>query len=445
MKLDVKIETEFLAAVVQDSKLLTLDILNNVDDGYFSVDSYKWFVKKLKERSWRIIAVDFLDQLLLEDFDDSEKINLYKGQLCHLYVRDLSYVEDAEKKFKTFIAYSIIKASTKEIVEKFERTNRIDYMLKEFSDAVDRSKCIIQDNVYASIDYAEDYEERQARRRQERDNPALNPVFLTGISGLDSQFKIKAPMIVDFFAPFKRYKSIFLNAMGFSGLLQGFNVLHVVYENDIPTTVNRYDSLFSQISCDRIASFFISQEEKEKMDGLFCWLNSWPARLKIFKVQPTQTTIPDIEGYIDNLRAKEGFKPDIVIIDYLNIIGPSKYDKEERLRQARVVWDIKHLADTYNVPVITASQATREAAQAERLEMKHRGKSVDISQGINMSIAINQTEEERKEGLIVLCPLFSRDFEIKTSEIVIEADLNKMLVSKDLLNLWNNARNYNRF
>ena len=438
MRITVKIESEFLASLLKKSVALDFSVLDYVDSGYFSVDSYKWLANKLKERKWAPLAFDVVDQLLLEDIKDDEKRNVFRNQIWELYVRELTYEDDAINKFKTFIAYSVIKSEIKSSFDGFDRSSRLDYMIEQLGKAVRDANDIIKTESLDHTDYASNYENRVQKRKIERDHPELNPVVRFGIDGLDSQFKIKGPMVVDFFAPFKRYKSIALNHMGFSALVQGFNVLHVVYENTIELTEDRYDTLFSQLSYDRVTSLALNQDEKDQMDRLFSWINLWTSRLKILKCIPKITTIDQVIEFIEKLQIRENFKPDVIIVDYLNIVAPTIWDREERLRQGQVVWDLKKLADTYNCPVITASQAKMEAVKAERLNQSHRGKSIDISQGVNLSIALDQTDEERDEGLLVFSPMFSRESPITIPEVVVDTNLDKMQIcreAKDLINL----------
>ena len=436
MHIDVKVEAEFLAAILQDTKNIGRDVLHSVEEGYFSVDSYKWLVGQLKKQNWKPIPFDYVDQLLLDAFDDLDKRELYRSQLYFLYTKDLTFVEEAEKKFKTFIAWSLMKATVKTSFDGFDRSSRIDFFLKELQDGYIKAKSIVSEKNIDIVDYASHYEERMAKRKAERDNPAVNPIIMTGIPGLDEQFQIRAPMIVDFLAPFKRYKSIVLNSMGFVSLLQGFNVLHVVYENTIELTENRYDALFGNISYNRVSNLAISQEEKEALDRMFVQMKNWGSRLKILKCIPQQTTILELEEEIELLKHREGFVPDVVVLDYMNIVKPSTGVHEERLQQQKIVWDIKHMADYYNIPVFTASQAKMEANKVERMDVTHRGKSIDISQGINLSIALDQTKEEREEGILVMSPLFSREGDITIPEIVLETDLSKMLICHSHREMW---------
>ena len=440
MKINAAVEAEFLASVLKKKIDIESGILEYVDPGYFAVDSYKWLVKQLKERKWATIEWDFLDQLLLDSISDEEKRLLYRDQLWHLYYRELTFSEDASKKFRAFISYSIMKATTKSAFDGFSRTSRIDYLLKDFSEAQRKAAEVIKEESFPISDYAGNYNRRVVKRISERDDPDINPVVKMGIPGLDAQFQVRAPMIVDFFAPFKRYKSIVLNHVGFSSFLQGFNVLHIVFENDIELTEDRYDALFSQISYDRIKEMALTQDEKDGLDKFFERINNWGTRLKIMKCIPKDTALKDVEEVIISLKA-QGFSPDVVIIDYLNIIAPNKFQKEERLQQGQIMWDMKHLADTFHVPCFTATQANMEATSVERLSMKHRGKSIDISQGVNLSIALDQTPEEKKEGILVFSPLFSRESEIVTPEVVTNTDLSKMMITRDVSMLWEWAKN----
>ena len=440
MQIDVRVEAEFLAAIIQGTHQVPRDVLLEVEPGYFSVDSYQWIVKQLKARDWKSIPFEYLDQVLLDDLKDEEKRTLYRDQIYYLYTKELTFVEEAEKKFRTFIAWSVMKSTTKEAFEGFDRSSRIDFFLTNIQEGFIKANGLISERKIEIVDYADHYEARMAQRLAERDNPAVNPVILTGIPGLDEQFQIKAPMIVDFLAPFKRYKSIILNSMGFVSLLQGFNVLHVVYENTIELTENRYDALFGNINYNRISNLAISSEEKAAFDYMFGQIKTWGSRLKILKCIPQQTTILELEEEIELLKYREGFMPDVVVLDYLNIVKPSSMDREERLQQQKIVWDIKHMADYYNIPVFTASQAKMEANKVERMDVTHRGKAIDISQGINLSIALDQTKEEREEGILVLSPLFSREYDITIPEVVCETDLARMTICHSHREMWEFAQ-----
>jgi len=64
---------------------------------------------------------------------------------------------------------------------------------------------------------------------------------------------------------------------------------------------------------------------------------------------------------------------------------------------------------------------------------------------LDVSIAIDQTKEEKDEGIICLSPKFARGFEISIPEIILDVDISRMCVSKELHNLWQEAVRINPY
>lgn len=442
--IDTKVELEFIASIAQNYKLIDYDLLKHIDPEFFSVDSYKWYIKLLIDREWKPIPIGMLDQHLLSIEDQSIR-KKYSDQLSHLYNKKLEFPEDASNEFRAYISYCVTNVAITSSFKSYDRSKRVDLLLSELNKGINSAINIINDKKLRAKDYVGTYEDRQERRKNIRDNPNINPRILTGINGLDCQFILKAPMIVDFLAPFKRYKSIILNAIGYSCFLQSFNVLHVVYENTEELTNDRYDTMFTEMGYNRISNMLITDEEKEMMDRMFRWMNTWDNRIKLIKCIPKVTTVNDVEQEVIRLRDEENFVPDVEIWDYLNIIAPSVKFREERLEQGKIVWDLKNHAEKFGVLIIEASQANMEGVTSERLNSSHRGKSIDINQGIDLSIGIDQTPDEKDEGIIVLSPQFTRCGEIKIPEVVLDSDLSRMIISRELHKLWHKAAQMNPY
>jgi hypothetical protein len=442
--MDIEIEAEFLASVLRGSKCVDRALLRHLEPEYFSIDSYKWAASVLQEREWKPLPYGLLDQELLVVLDEDDRAK-YRDQVGLLYQRDLTFDAEASDRFKAFVSYCTANSSITEAFKGFGRSNRLDLLLKEVSESTSLAKGILEGESLSVHDLAEEHAERNDRRREERDNPNLNPRVLFGIPGLDEQFRVKAPMLVDFLAPFKRFKSIILNALGYSFLLQGFNVLHLTYENSYELTSDRYDSMFSGLGYDRVSNLLLVEEERHQVDRMWNWIQSWDNRLKIIKCHPKQTTVHDVADRVKRLQDEEGWSPDVGVWDYLNIIAPTESRREERLEQGQIVWDLKGFAEDFNVAQFTASQSTMEGATVDRMGFQHRGKSIDISQGMDMSIAIDQTPEERREGILVLSPQFARNAEITIPEVVLDTDIPRMQIDPCLHKLWDYAARLHSF
>jgi hypothetical protein len=448
------VELEVLAAIV---KGLYKDraVLDKIEPGFFSVKSQQWLISLMKSRKFEAITWEYLDSKITESFADApDKFTLYRNQLWQIFSRDLTFQADAENTFKEFVAFSIVKSTIKGSFDNYKRSKRFNYFIDELKGGVSSAAFLVDGNSLEVSDYADSYKKRMQERIYYRDNPAMNPIIKTGFEVLDNQIEVSGPMLFNFLAPFKMYKSIFLNSVGFASLLQGYNVCHVVFENTIELTETRYDSLFSGLMYTRLKKAVISPEEKRQLDERMEWVSNWSSRLKIIKGVSKRTKIEDIENQLIRFEELEGFRPDVLVLDYINIVAPSKFSKEERHQQDTVMWDIKDFIDSRKIPCFTASQTNQEGNKvvrnvkgdnaAQRVNSTHQGKAIDISQAVDVSVSINQTDQEKLDNLIILSIVLARDAEIYQPEIVLDSDVKRMAVSRDIHHLWDIAQQVHR-
>lgn len=450
--LHVNIQSEILAAVLKGD-FSDRDVLSHVEPGFFNVDSYKWLVKILKDRKWQPVVWEYVDPLLVESFkEDEDKLEVYRNQIWNLYGRELTFKEDAVRDFVQFVAVSKVKAGIKDSFDSFEKSNRADFLFHGINKELASGRSILEGSGIEVVDYADGFDERQKERLYLRDNPDVNPVVKMGFREMDDQFEIKGAVIVNFLAPFKSYKSIFLNDISAAALMQGFNVVHIILENSVEMTQNRYDAYFNQINYDRLKAGALTPDELGTLKERMGWVNSWSNRLKIIKGVSKKTNIYDIEDRLARLEEKEGFVPDVVTLDYANILACSDRSiREENLKQGQILWDIKYLVEKRKCPFFTATQTNQEGNKAvrqiskneltkKRVDSTHQGKAIDISQAVDYTFAINQTPQEKEEQIIMLEALLVRDGDIKQREVYLDCDIPKMMVSRDVDYLWEIAK-----
>jgi KaiC/GvpD/RAD55 family RecA-like ATPase len=446
-KIDQNTEAEFLATLLKESvNPIDKDLLDSVEPEYFGVESYQWLVSYMKKRDWKYIDRGFMDQVLINEISDEEKLIKYKGQITLLYDRELKFSEDAVSEYRYFIAERKIQSTIKEALSRYNVSNNVSYLFRDLRKGLSESEEIVRSDKLKLVDYVETYDERMKDRRRERDNPDSNPVIRTGIGGLDNQFKLKKGYVVDVLAPFKRGKSILLNTFAFSAFLQNYNVCQVIFENSLNMTFDRFDALFTQTSLDRISNLLISKEEKLKSDNLFNWMSRWDNKLKVIKAKSNETSVSQIRDELVRYKEKTGWHPDVLVVDYLNIIGAEEKDKrlDERLQQKNIFWNLKNMTEEFNVLTYIASQTNMEGVKdfygSGRLKLSSRGKSIDISQGLDLSIAIDQSEEEKAGNIFVLSPHFYRHGAIMQDEVVLDSNIDLMTFDRSITGLWSEAR-----
>lgn len=433
-----ELESAFLALVSSgriDAR--KLPFISSVDPQLFSAELYKWLANKLKVDDWRPSPLYVLEEELSREFASAD-LEKMRSALRIVYKKEVQDPIPVIDKFKEYLSFRIFSTGVKSSVERYGMTKNLGFSLDDAEYSLQEAKAILKGSELELSDFAGNFPSRERERKRRRDNPDLHPVLKMGIQGIDMQVRQSPGTVTGWMAPFKRYKSIMLCCTGYAALLQMFNVAHILFENSIELTESRYDAMVSDFNYDRMVHYLRTSEENTKLQGLFELINSWPNRLKIIKAIPNETTVADVERELDRLQAEEGFVADVTVWDYMNLIRPSKKSREERLEQTTVLWDLVKHAQNATRPKIcsTAYQSSAAGLNVSRIGQKHFGKSIGIQQALTSAIAINQTEEERRDGLIVLTPMFIRDGDILEKEVTLNADLSRMCVSREMDCLW---------
>jgi replicative DNA helicase len=91
------------------------------------------------------------------------------------------------------------------------------------------------------------------------------------------------------------------------------------------------------------------------------------SKLEIFIDDASQITISNIRGKLNNL-VKEGYKPDLIIFDYLQLIKIYTKTDNRNNQIAELSQELKAIAKDFDVPVIVISQLNRGTETGERKE-----------------------------------------------------------------------------
>jgi hypothetical protein len=121
-----------------------------------------------------------------------------------------------------------------------------------------------------------------------------------------------------------------------------------------------------------------------------------------FKAYPRYTaSIEDIKSDLDVLEISEGWVPDIIIVDYADILKPEPgsplegHEKEDRSWIA-----LSQIAGEKKALVITPTQVTKDGLDTYILRTKHTARWSGKLGHVDMMLTINQTEEEKRCGVM---------------------------------------------
>jgi len=151
-------------------------------------------------------------------------------------------------------------------------------------------------------------------------------------------------------------KSWLLINIGANAIRNGKNVVHFTLELNENYVGQRYDSVITGISAQNLKNH--QDDIEDKMSRISGEL--------VIKYYPTKSVgAMALKAHIEK-SAMLGKQPDLVIIDYADLLRVSTKDKHEALEE--LYEELRGLAGEYKVPVWTATQAGRSALEEDIIE-----------------------------------------------------------------------------
>jgi replicative DNA helicase len=171
-------------------------------------------------------------------------------------------------------------------------------------------------------------------------------------------------------------KSIFLCNIGIESCMRGKKVFYATLESSAETLSGRIDGSVST---------YTEEEMKLKTDKLITSVMRLKGELKLKEFPQAATTASDIANYINDLIAN-GFKPDIIILDYIGIMAPERKFKEVRHAIQNICQTIvAKIAKRFEVPVWSAHQSSEVAQDSNIGKLGQSPKNDSINKVIGIS------------------------------------------------------------
>jgi replicative DNA helicase len=164
--------------------------------------------------------------------------------------------------------------------------------------------------------------------------------------------------LVVFVAPAGIGKSWGLINVGAHAVKQGLNVVHYTLELNEGYVGQRYDAVLTGIA---------AQNLKYNQDEIANMVSKLKGNL-VIKYWPTKTaSCSTIRSHIEKM-IMVGKKPDLLIVDYADLLRGAVARKEMRHELESIYEDLRGIAGEYEVPLYTASQANRSALEQDVIE-----------------------------------------------------------------------------
>ena len=223
----------------------------------------------------------------------------------------------------------------------------------EISKVIEEALKLGTDNNFGH-DFIKDFEERYTIT-------ARDPVS-TGFERIDEICKggLGKSELGVVIAPTGAGKSMVLVHLGAAALKAGKTVVHYTMELQDTVVGNRYDSCISGVP---LSDLFSSKNQ------VLLSIKDVPGQL-IIKEYPTKSASTEtIKQHIERLK-KKGIEPDMIIVDYADLLRPTRTSAEKRYDLESTYEEMRAIAQIYKCPVWTASQTNRSGLNAEVITME---------------------------------------------------------------------------
>ena len=354
----------------------------------------------------------------------------YASVLSDSELRDGPFIKDNAL---DFCRKQVLKGAMMKSV-KLIKTSSFD----EIQSVIEKALKLGTDNNFGH-DFIKDFEERYTIT-------ARDPVS-TGFERIDDISKggLGKSELGVVIAPTGAGKSMVLVHLGTEALKAGKTVVHYTMELADVVVGNRYDSCISRVP---LADLFSNKrkvfEEIQDVEGQL-----------IIKEYPTKSASTEtIKNHIERLK-KRGIEPDMIIVDYADLLRPVKATKEKRHDLENTYEELRAIAQIYKCPLWTASQTNRSGLNAEVITMEAISEAFNKCFVADFIFSLSRTVQDKQvnkgrifvaknrngpDGLVfptfvdwsnVNIKVLSRDDKDSVANVIKDSDQNTLQYLKD--------------
>lgn len=203
-------------------------------------------------------------------------------------------------------------------------------------------------------------------------------------------------------------KSLVMCSLAADDLRQGRTVLYVTAEMSEEEIAFRIDGNLLDTRMDQLPVM----NQKTYGNLLTDMHGRWASNLFI-KEYPEHTATPNhIRAHVRELYTKRRVKPDIIYLDYINILASARTSMKLAGGSYGYVKSIceefRALAKELNVPIITATQINRNSANSMSPDLTGISESFGLAMAADLVLAIVADEEMQSNGQMMFIQLKSR-------------------------------------
>ncbi len=391
-------QVRLMAQILTDRKFAN-SIIDIVDPSYFE-DPYLRIiaasVKDAKREDDIIPDVGSLEFRLLEDVKEDVQRKYVLTQLQKVKDANLNDTLKVQDIAMRFCKQQELKKSVKEIQKIIDKGNLEDY---EQCESILRKALEHGDNKDTGFDVLDNIE-------TVLEDDFRKPIR-TGIKGLDEVMDggLSKSELGIILAPFGVGKTTMMTKFANTAMMDGYKVLQIFFEDNPKVIQRKHLACWSGHDLNSLSS------HKEELLNMCSEMTSktkdGKGALKLMKFSSDGTTIPIIRQYIRKLIA-QGFRPDIVLLDYIDCVEPSRKFDDVNAGEGSVMRQFETMLSELDMAGWTAVQGNRSSIKSEVVEADQMGGSIKKAQIGHFVVSIAKTLDQKENDTATLAVLKSR-------------------------------------
>ena len=345
IKYGTSFQSKILSSLLTDVKFVK-QIIDILEISYFDTDSNKFLIKSIKDYFVKYKTQPTMEaiKIMVDDVENDVLkgaiVDSLRGAWSHREDPDLEFVKE---KTLEFCKNQVVKGAIMQSVELLE-SHRYD----EIKGIIDKAMTAGMERDIGH-EYITSFEERMTKQARDTLPTAWDSVndLMDGGLGKGELGVIVAPAGIG--------KSWTLQAIGTHAVKKGYTVIHYTLELNAAYVGLRYDCIVSGQPTGNLQ--YYKDDVQRAIDKLKGNL--------IIKYYPTRTaSVTTIFAHLQQCEL-QGIKPDLVIVDYADIMKSTQHFTEKRHEVGHVYEELRGLAGEFEVPIWTASQANRSSLEEE--------------------------------------------------------------------------------
>ncbi len=339
-------QSKIISSLLSDKKFIQT-ISDILEPDYFDSDANKWLCKIIRDYFFEYKTTPTLEVMKVK-IDEMENeilqvsvVDNLKESWRNIESTDLQFVQEQTLEF---CRNQVMKQAIMDSVDLIE-VGQYDQIKKIVDEAMKAGS-----DRDLGHDYIEGIEERLTKSTRDTVKTGWDPIdeVMDGGLGAGELGVVVAPAGIG--------KTWCLQNIGAYSVKQGLNVVHYTLELNQNYVGLRYDTVFSGITTSDIK--FYQDDVKKKIDALKGTL--------LIKYFPTKSaSVQTLTSHLSQIEI-QGNKPDLVIVDYADILKGVGTEKRHILEN--IYEDLRGLAGEIECPIWTASQANRSSLEEEIID-----------------------------------------------------------------------------